>query len=323
MDYGDGDYDGGVDVQAGQFQRQPSLTDDQLLLCSASLRGYSLRNKKWLQFSIDCVSGIKWNKSAFENLVLPSDHKELILALTESQVQSKDSFDDGIQGKGKGLIMLLSGPPGVGKTLTAEAVAENVHAPLYMMSAGDLGLDSSDVESSLSNVLEMATKWDAVLLLDEADVFLEQRSTHDLERNKLVSIFLRMLEYYEGILFLTTNRVDNLDAAFQSRIHISMAYSELSVSSRRQVWSDFLSGGGSKTHGFSDGDLDILAEYKMNGREIKNVLKTARLLASKKEQRLGISHVNSVLAIEKRHICDQTVGGGKLMLSPEMGIYQD
>ena len=66
-------------------------------------------------------------------------------------------------------------------------VAETMHAPLYMMSAADLGLDSSEVESSLSNILEMSTKWNAVLLLDEADVFLEQRSAHDLERNKLVS----------------------------------------------------------------------------------------------------------------------------------------
>ena len=114
-----------------------------------------------------------------------------------------------------------------------------------------------------------------------------------------------MLEYYEGILFLTTNRVDNLDAAFQSRIHISMEYSELSASSRRHVWSNFLSGGGKKTHGFSDGDLDTLAEYAMNGREIKNVLKTAQLLASKKGDGLAIQHVKGVLAIEKRHINNQ------------------
>ncbi len=170
-----------------------------------------------------------------------------------------------------------------------------------MMSAGDLGLSSSEVESSLSNVLEMATKWNAILLLDEADVFLEQRSSHDLERNKLVSIFLRILEYYEGILFLTTNRVDNIDAAFQSRIHISMQYNELSTSSRRHVWSNFLSLGG-KGPGFSEGEMDILAGYQMNGREIKNVIKTARLLASKKEEGLGYTHVASVLAIEKRHI---------------------
>jgi len=172
-----------------------------------------------------------------------------------------------------------------------------------MMSAGDLGLDSSEIESSLSNVLEMATKWNAILLLDEADVFLEQRSSHDLERNKLVSIFLRILEYYEGILFLTTNRVDNIDAAFQSRIHISMQYTELSASSRRHVWNNFLTvSNKGKKHAFSDADLDKLAGYNMNGREIKNVLKTAQLLAGKKGEGLGYQHVASVLAIEKRHI---------------------
>ena len=186
-------------------------------------------------------------------------------------------------------------------------VAEAMRVPLYLMSAGDLGLDSYEVESSLSNVLEMASKWNAVLLLDEADVFLEQRSSHDLERNKLVSIFLRILEYYEGILFLTTNRVDNIDAAFQSRIHISMQYNELSVSSRRHVWVNFLNASSNgKKHNFSDEDLDKLADHAMNGREIKNVLKTAQLLASKKGKDLAYEHVQSVLAIEQRHVGDQT-----------------
>ena len=98
-----------------------ALNADQLLLCSATLKGYSLRNKKWLTFSIGSVKDIKYNEGAFDSLVLPEDHKELILALTESQVANKESFDDVIQGKGRGMIMLLSGPPGVGKTLTAES----------------------------------------------------------------------------------------------------------------------------------------------------------------------------------------------------------
>ncbi len=62
-----------------------------------------------------------------------------------------------------------------------------MRVPLYMMSAGDLGIEPAGVESALSNIMEMSAKWNAVLLLDEADVFLEQRSAHDLERNKLVS----------------------------------------------------------------------------------------------------------------------------------------
>ena len=67
------------------------------------------------------MKGIKCNEDAFDSLVLPEDHKEPILALTESQVAHKETFDDVIQGKGKGTIMLLSGPPGVGKTSTAES----------------------------------------------------------------------------------------------------------------------------------------------------------------------------------------------------------
>lgn len=122
-----------------------------------------------------------------------------------------------------------------------------------------------------------------------------------------------MLEYYEGILFLTTNRVDNIDAAFQSRIHLSMEYSELSPSSRRHVWVNFISAGGTKAHGFFDADLDRLVEYKMNGREIKNVLKTAKLLASKKKESLGVSHVETVLAIEKRHIKNERASEVKSM----------
>lgn len=108
-------------VITGDKSNLASLTSDQLLLCSASLKGYSLKNKKWLTFYIGSVLDIEYNEGAFESLVLPEDHKELILALAESQVQHKDSFDDVIQGKGKGMIMLLSGPPGVGKTLTAES----------------------------------------------------------------------------------------------------------------------------------------------------------------------------------------------------------
>lgn len=117
-------------VATGEKSNLKSLTSDQLLLCSASLKGYSLKNKKWLTFSVGSVLDIEYNESAFESLVLPEDHKELILALAESQVQHRDSFDDVIQGKGKGMIMLLSGPPGVGKTLTAESGELCLHLAL-------------------------------------------------------------------------------------------------------------------------------------------------------------------------------------------------
>jgi len=199
--------------------------------------------------------------------------------------------------------MLLSGPPGVGKTLTAESVAENMRVPLYAMSAGDLGLDPAGIEETLNTIMDMVSKWNAVLLLDEADVFLEARSTADLERNKMVSIFLRVLEYYQGVLFLTTNRVKNIDDAFHSRIHISLHYPSLTAASRRHIWNTFLGpqGGRTAVSALTDGQLDALAQVELNGRQIKNVLKTAQMLARRKDGdgRVTMGHIETILAIER------------------------
>ncbi|KAF1931068.1 P-loop containing nucleoside triphosphate hydrolase protein [Didymella exigua CBS 183.55] len=294
--------DGGMPID-GRFadeddeSTQPApLTTDQRLICTPVLRGYSLKNKSWLNFFVNCVEDIEWQKDAFDRLVLPKNQKELILGFTESQRKNRDTFDDVIEGKGRGMIILLCGPPGVGKTLTSEAVAEEMKVPLYLMSAGDLGFDPRLVETKLQDILEMCSRWNAVLLLDEADVFLEQRSLHELERNKLVSIFLRVLEYYEGTMFLTTNRVETFDPAFQSRIHISLDYQELSIDSRKTVWDNFLNNS-TQEHTITAPQLSELARMNMNGRQIKNILKIARLLASRKEEKLAYEHVLTTLDV--------------------------
>ncbi|KAK7192864.1 hypothetical protein DPSP01_013159 [Paraphaeosphaeria sporulosa] len=275
------------------------LTPELQLICLPRVRGYSLKKKQWLLFYLDLISSIKFDDNAFSSLVLPEDQKELILSFAESQAMNQGVFDDVISGKGRGHITLLSGPPGVGKTLTAESVAEHMQAPLYMMSAGDLGINPDRVERQLTNILEMVAKWRAVLLIDECDVFLEARSMHSLERNKLVSIFLRVLEYYEGILFLTTNRIANIDPAFQSRIHVSMSYPALTASSRRTIWANFVEGL-EVPQAWGEGDLDELAEVELNGRQIKNVLKSAALLSARRKEPLGRRFVDMVLAIERR-----------------------
>ncbi|CAI7664928.1 unnamed protein product [Penicillium manginii] len=275
------------------------LTDEHRLVATSSVWGYSLRDKEWLRFHLDGTSEIQWNSAAFESLVLPKEQenlKDLILAFAKSHAMS--SFDDVVQGKGRGIIMQLSGPPGVGKTMTAESVAEVMQVPLYAMSAGDLGSDAYKVESNLKDILRMIPKWGAVLLLDEADVFMEARTSADLQRNELVSIFLRMLEYYEGILFLTTNRADEIDPAFESRIHVSLAYQNLDFTSRRHVWCQFLARS-VNTEVFSEGELDRLAAVELNGRQIKNMLKTAGLLAWSQKKDLNFEHVQTVLNLRK------------------------
>ncbi|KAF8503865.1 hypothetical protein JB92DRAFT_2833379 [Gautieria morchelliformis] len=113
-------------------------------------------------------------------------------------------FDD-IREEGRGIIGLLSGDAGIGKTLTA-AVVEITGRPQYVVTAGpELGIEPSDLDQRLARLLEL---WDAVLLLDEAEAFLQKRSATDVKRNALVSIFLRQLVYYQGIDLGTDNKYD-------------------------------------------------------------------------------------------------------------------
>ncbi|PHH80674.1 hypothetical protein CDD80_354 [Ophiocordyceps camponoti-rufipedis] len=300
-----GDSNGAED---GSGAARPSLTEEQLLVTSPMVRGYALRNKRWMEFFVDDVGDVEFDEQAFSSLVLPGDKKELILAFAQSQARYKDAFDDVISGKGKGIIVLLSGGPGIGKTLTAESVAEEMRVPLYAMSAGDLGSDAYDVENNLTRTLAMVADWNAVLLLDECDVFLEARGPHDLERNRIVAIFLRTLEYYQGILFLTTNRVRDMDPAFASRVHVSLEYPDLDAGARAAVWRSFLSRcvvdgadtsvKGDAAHDVSAADVDVLSELHLNGRVIKNVLKAANLLACHRGERLAMGHLRTVLQVE-------------------------
>ncbi|KAF5968187.1 AAA family ATPase [Fusarium bulbicola] len=249
-------------------------------------------------FDIELVQDVVWNSTAFDQLVLPHDYKRIIHAFVGAQMSGLDNFDDVIKGKGRGIIMLLSGEPGTGKTLTAESVAEIMQRPLYNMSAAELGDVAQEVEQKLDCALELSTRWGAVLLLDECDVFLECRTTSDIKRNKLVSIFLRLLEYFEGVMFLTTNRVSAFDPAFESRVHLTIHYPNLDYTSRLHIWKTFVNIDNNR-NSLSGDELDELAGVELNGRQIKNVVKTARLLATHERTELAMNHISTVLRIKK------------------------
>ena len=243
------------------------------MIASPVVLGFAFAEKMWLEFTISGIKSITWNEGAYDSLVLEDNTKSIVKALVEShKYHPAESIDDVIQGKGKGLVAVLHGPPGTGKTLTAEGISELLKCPLYMVSAGELGTDPRTLEAELNKILDIAHAWGAVLLLDEADVFLEKRTIHDIHRNALVSIFLRLLEYFQGILFLTTNRVETFDDAFQSRIHIALRYGELSVKAKKSVFKMFIERvrqlEGVETMPFTEQDYTDLAKNNLNGRQV-------------------------------------------------------
>lgn len=257
------------------------LADDELLMTTPWIKGFDLKSKSFCELNVSEVQNMVWNDEAFDKLVLPGGEKELAWTFVENKSQSTSDFDDFVADKGRGLIILMFGPPGVGKTFTAEAVSERSRVPLYSMSAGDLGVQPSEVEAALERALELCRMWNAMLLLDEADVFLGERTSESLARNELVSIFLTKLEYYQGILFLTTNRISSIDHAFQSRVDLFLPYHDLRPEARRQVWVNFIEKAGREKFELTDGSLDELSQLRLNGREIKNLIKSAQLLSMK------------------------------------------
>ncbi|KAJ3293830.1 hypothetical protein HDU79_011859 [Rhizoclosmatium sp. JEL0117] len=284
----------GINAENNKMTKVP---DAMHFLCSPTVYAFSFASKRWGQTYVKHICPISFDDHAFQRLVMDHERKHLILNLVNGGTGCNLDL---INGKGGGLIFLLHGCPGVGKTLTAESVAEHLHKPLYSVSAGELGTDVASLERKLSEILEVASAWSAVILIDEADIFLERRSENDIERNALVGIFLRLLEYHQGILFLTTNRVQCFDQAFKSRITLALRYGDLESSAREQIWKTFLD----RSEGEGNWDLDVteLGKADINGREIKNVVRLAKAMATGSTNATGpitMENVRKVLLMMK------------------------
>jgi SpoVK/Ycf46/Vps4 family AAA+-type ATPase len=297
------------------FKRQYKVSDFKTKngVCTFCLACSKTFSYKYIgTLTIEHLHDIEWNIEAFDRLVLKHHKKELVKALVTVHVATSASTDV-IEGKGNGLIMLLHGGPGTGKTLTAESVAELTSKPLYRVTCGDIGTNPEDVEKYLEAVLLIGKLWGCIVLLDEADVFLEERSQTDLQRNALVSVFLRVLEYYEGILILTTNRVGTFDEAFKSRIQLAIHYPALDEKGRWEIWSNFINSLDKATAKVDELKLkvDLLSRSKLNGRQIRNTVKTAMQLAEFRKEILDYTHFERVLEVadEFEKYIDETHGG--------------
>jgi ATPase family associated with various cellular activities (AAA) len=135
-----------------------------------------------------------------------------------------------------------------------------------------MGIHPRKLEFRLKAILKLVRDWNAILLLDEADVLLQKRSDDDLQRNAMVSIFLQRLEYSRGVIFLTTNRETEIDTAFRSRIHITLKYATLTYEAKKELWKLFIGKlkklQGIQVHEPNEQEYKDLARKEFNGREV-------------------------------------------------------
>ncbi|KZF22636.1 hypothetical protein L228DRAFT_131240 [Xylona heveae TC161] len=291
------------------------MSESDFLVCCPTICCFSFKKKMFLECAVGALQDVQWSLTSYNDLKVASKTKTLISSLTKTRLGLVQTipFDNGIDGKGLGLNILLqyagknpfsvassltfpSGPPGVGKTFTVEATSERFKLPLYSISAGELVVDHGDshaLEQQLENIFKISKHFNAVLLLDEADAFMEQRTSYHDTHNRLVTVFLRKLEYYQGILFLTTNRMIQFDEAIMSRIHLTIKYEDLTREFRREIWEHSLS----KAHTVQGpavvklDELQQLDNIRLNGREIKHLTSIAHALATVDGEPVSYKHL--------------------------------
>ncbi|MCO5596488.1 hypothetical protein L7F22_050551 [Adiantum nelumboides] len=277
------------------LMKQPS--DEELMLAPAFAYGFSFGLKKWGCFELCGLREIIFNEGAFDALRMKDESQKMMLwsvvqpyvvinGIGSASMQSEQQLDP-IANKGTGCIVLCHGPSGTGKTLTAEALAESMLCPLWSVSAFELGEEPEKVEAKLSQIMEIAYNWHAILLLDEADAYLQRRDVGvDVQRNLLMGVFLQVLEYHKRIVFLTTNRVTAFDDAILSRTTLAISYPALEETQRRQIWKKLL-----QRAGIHNATYDALLHHELNGRQIRNIVHLAQLLAAGRKQTPTITHV--------------------------------
>ncbi|KAJ1713082.1 hypothetical protein NYO67_4749 [Aspergillus flavus] len=254
-----------------------SPREEDLHLLPSRLFGYSLQDRRFVAFDVKNLRRTEEDRDMFSILIINRNHEAILRALVESHFIRKEINEtrgiatisqDIVQNKGRGLVILLQGVPGVGKPSTAETIASNFQKPLLLTTC----------------------------------------------------VFLRVLDYYSGILFLTTNRVGTIDEAFEFRIYICLYSPYLDLDQTEKIWEVSLDrlaaieeehGGGRKPLSIDREGILAFAEKhftkrengkgRWNGRQIRNAFLIASALAQNERTR-GIKNGGNPCDLNGRHL---------------------
>ncbi|KAF8828469.1 hypothetical protein HHX47_DHR3000174 [Lentinula edodes] len=283
-------YDGATGDQSEEWE------EEQIMLCPPRLLGYVLREKKWAQLDVNSVLVSKHGEvNAFwDKLILAGEDggketKAMLHGLIKNHGNSESG--DGKTGYHLNDIVAEKGK--------AQTIASAARKPLFSIGVADVGTSAGLVESNLETIFDLATTWKAVLLM--------------------------VLEYYQGILILTTNQISQFDVAVQSRIHIAIRYEGLDKKQTVSIFKGFLEQ--YKARGLVQQNIfkkimdwveRDLSKRKFDGRQIRNIVTSAMGIALADEERdtpgLTIEDLQSVVAY---------MGNFKGDLEYQMRAYED
>ncbi|KAL8879597.1 MAG: hypothetical protein Q9198_002825, partial [Flavoplaca austrocitrina] len=261
------------------------------MVCHNAVRGFSLRNKRWVEFFVHNISDIEWKDNAWDNVVLDQEQKDFIFSVTEGHYDQRRNIQT------KGLNVLICGPPGVGKTFMVESLAESLRAPLLNLTPADIDLNAqdADLQSPFTDLLEMCGDWNAILLHEEGHGSL--CGNGPFKDGSEMLLLMRALETHSTAFFVNWNGEieQGTDQRLLSRFHVSLDLPEPTTAMREAIWQKCL-----ESHKDINFFVDpkTLAEWPLNGRDISNAVTTARTLA--RDGTLNMEHLERVVPASKQ-----------------------
>jgi hypothetical protein len=207
--------------------------------------------------------------------------------------------------RGTGLIALMTGPPGTGKTMTAQVVAAELGLDLVRIDlASTVNKYIGETAKNLRRIFARAAEMNAVLLFDEADALFAKRTdvrdAHDRHANADTNYLLQKLEDFDGIALLASNRKQNMDSAFIRRIRYMMDFPRPRPTERRTIWKRLARElvGDERAMALEPLLGAFADQVDLSGAQIKLALLGAIFFAKESGQPLGLDHLHCAIERE-------------------------
>ena len=260
-------------------------------------------------------------RHTWDQLVLGEAEKEMLRNACD-QVRYKHVVYDqwGFESRlayGKGVSMLFAGPPGTGKTMAAQVVANDLGIEMYKVDLSQVvSKYIGETEKNLNQVFNEAKKSNVILFFDETDAILGKRTevkdAHDKNANLETAYLLQKMEEYDGITVMTTNYKENIDSAFFRRISYVIHFAFPDATARKSIWQGIFP---HETPLDDDLDFDYLArQFEIAGGSIKNIAVAAAFMAARDGQAVSMRHIIRAVRYEMAK-------QGKVMRREDYGEY--
>ncbi len=218
---------------------------------------------------------------------------------------------------GRGLSMLFSGPPGTGKTMAAQVVANELGLDIYKANLSEVvSKYIGETEKNLNELFDEAKKSNVILFFDETDAILGKRTevkdSHDKNANIETSFLLQKMEEFDGITIMTTNYLENIDRAFFRRISYVVHFASPDEEFREKIWRSMFP---EKIPIGQDVNFKYLAKnFEITGGSIKNIAVNAAFLAACENKSIEMQHI-------LKSLIDELKKQGKNVIKDDLGEY--